>query len=123
MAGYKEPHHAGVTKAIQGRIGIKLSPAGSSWLGINMHHHSLSALDFISQVCLCDGKYLSRRGLQTELLVTGTPLSERDERSPCSAEDWAAVLHALHIRKTRQTGMDTDSKRLHTHRERFCQWP
>ncbi|KAF3849749.1 hypothetical protein F7725_019468, partial [Dissostichus mawsoni] len=38
-----------VTKAIQGRIGIKLSPAGSSWLGINMHHHSLSALDFISQ--------------------------------------------------------------------------
>ncbi|KAK1888998.1 Replicase polyprotein 1a, partial [Dissostichus eleginoides] len=39
-----------VTKAIQGRIGIKLSPAGSSWLGINMHHHSLSALDFISQV-------------------------------------------------------------------------
>lgn len=51
-------------KAIQGRIGIKPSPAGSSWLGINMHHHSLSALDFISRVVyvsvfVCGIKYLS----------------------------------------------------------------
>lgn len=67
------------------------------------------------------------RGLQTELLVKGTTLSERDERSPRRAEDWATVLHTLNDEniknKTRHTGKDTDCRCLDTHIKKCCQWP
>lgn len=50
------------------------------------------------------------RGLQTELLVTGTTLSERDERRTRSAEDWAAALHTLNDENIKNTRHDTWSK-------------